>query len=36
MYGLDKIASLLETDEGLRRKVAAIREELYNDSRANA
>jgi len=35
MYGLDKIASLLETDEGLRRQVAAIREELYNDSRAN-
>jgi chromosomal replication initiator protein len=36
MYGLDKIASLLETDEGLRRRVAAIREELYNDSRSNA
>jgi chromosomal replication initiator protein len=35
MYGLDKIASLLETDEGLRRQVAAIREALYNDSRAN-
>jgi chromosomal replication initiator protein len=35
MYGLDKIASLLETDEGLRRQVAAIRGELYNDSRAN-
>ena len=33
MYGLDKIASLLETDEGLRRQVAAIREALYNDGR---
>jgi len=36
MYGLDKIASLLETDENLRRQVAAIRETLYNDSRAGA
>ncbi|HMK09471.1 MAG TPA: chromosomal replication initiator protein DnaA [Anaerolineales bacterium] len=36
MYGLDKVASLLETDEALRRQVAAIRETLYNDSRPNA
>jgi chromosomal replication initiator protein len=36
MYGLDKIASLLETDDGLRRQVAAIREALYNDGRSSA
>jgi len=30
MYGCDKITDLLETDEGLRRKVLAIRERLYN------
>ncbi|HSR46529.1 MAG TPA: chromosomal replication initiator protein DnaA [Anaerolineales bacterium] len=33
MYGLDKIAGLLETDDALRRQVAAIRENLYNDGR---
>ncbi len=33
MYGLDKIAGLLETDDSLRRAVASIREGLYNDSR---
>ena len=36
MYGLDKIASLLETDDNLRRRVAAIREALYNDDRSSA
>jgi chromosomal replication initiator protein len=36
MYGLDKITGLLETDENLRRQVAAIRESLYNDSRSGA
>jgi chromosomal replication initiator protein len=36
MYGCDKIASLLETDDGLRRRVAAIREALYNETRAPA
>jgi chromosomal replication initiator protein len=35
MYGLDKIAGLLETDEALRRQVAAIRETLYNDDRVS-
>ena len=30
MYGCDKIADLLETDEVLRRQVLAIRERLYN------
>jgi chromosomal replication initiator protein len=30
MYGCDKISDLLETDEGLRRQVLAIRERLYN------
>jgi chromosomal replication initiator protein len=33
MYGCDKIAGLLETDEALRRRVAAIRENLYNQTR---
>jgi chromosomal replication initiator protein len=36
MYGCDKIAGLLETDEPLRRQVAAIRETLYNQTRAPA
>ena len=36
MYGLDKIASLLETDDNLRRRVAAIRETLYNDTPSSA
>jgi len=36
MYGCDKIASLLETDDGLRRRVSAIRETLYNQSHAPA
>jgi chromosomal replication initiator protein len=36
MYGLDKITSLLETDDNLRRRVAAIREALYNDDRSGA
>ncbi len=30
MYGCDKIIAQLETDDGMRRKVAAIREALYN------
>jgi chromosomal replication initiator protein len=30
MYGCDKISAQLETDDGMRRKVAAIREALYN------
>ncbi|MBM3122562.1 MAG: chromosomal replication initiator protein DnaA, partial [Chloroflexi bacterium] len=30
MYGCDKITAQLETDDGMRRKVAAIREALYN------
>jgi chromosomal replication initiator protein len=30
MYGCDKIIAQLETDDGMRRKVAAIRETLYN------
>ena len=36
MYGCDKIAGLLETDDGLRRQVAAIRETLYNQARSPA
>jgi chromosomal replication initiator protein len=32
MYGCDKIAGLLETDDGLRRQVASIRENLYNQT----
>jgi len=36
MYGLDKIASLLETDDNLRRRVAAIRETLYNGAPSSA
>jgi len=36
MYGLDKIGGLLETDESLRRKVAAIREALYSDNRVGS
>ncbi|HSB89429.1 MAG TPA: chromosomal replication initiator protein DnaA [Anaerolineales bacterium] len=36
MYGCDKIASLLETDDGLRRRVSAIRETLYNRAHAPA
>jgi chromosomal replication initiator protein len=36
MYGCDKIASLLETDDGLRRRVSAIRETLYNQAHAPA
>jgi chromosomal replication initiator protein len=31
MYGCDKIADLLETDENLRRQVIQIREQLYGD-----
>ncbi len=33
MYGCDKIAEQLETDDNLRRQVAAIREALYNNPR---
>jgi chromosomal replication initiator protein len=29
MYGCDKIGDLIETDDGLRRQVKAIRETLY-------
>jgi len=36
MYGCDKIASLLETDDSLRRRVSAIRETLYNQAHAPA
>ncbi|HET7011649.1 MAG TPA: chromosomal replication initiator protein DnaA [Anaerolineales bacterium] len=36
MYGCDKIAGLLETDDALRRQVAAIRENLYNQTRSPA
>ena len=32
MYGVDKIASLMETDDALRRRVSAIRETLYNQT----
>ena len=32
MYGCEKITDLLETDDGLRRQVFAIREALYNQS----
>ena len=32
MYGVDKVASLLETDDALRRRVIAIRETLYNQT----
>ena len=33
MYGHDKIADLLETDESLRRKVLSVREALYGQNR---
>jgi chromosomal replication initiator protein len=36
MYGCEKINGQLETDEGLRRQVAAIREALYNGARVPA
>lgn len=32
MYGCDKIAELLETDEALRRQVFAVRETLYSEA----
>jgi chromosomal replication initiator protein len=36
MYGVDKIASLMETDDSLRRRVSAIRETLYNQTEARS
>ena len=36
MYGCEKINGQLETDDGLRRQVAAIREALYNGGRVTA
>jgi chromosomal replication initiator protein len=32
MYGCDKIEDLLETDDGLRKKVSLVRENLYQES----
>ncbi len=36
MYGCGKIAELLETDEGIRRQVMAVRERLFSQTRASA
>ncbi len=33
MYGCDKISELIETDDGIRRQVMAIRETLYRRAR---
>jgi len=36
MYGYDKIADLLETDDGLRRKIVKVRESLYGPTAVSA
>jgi chromosomal replication initiator protein len=33
MYGCDKIAARLETDDALRRQVIAVRQRLYGQAR---
>ena len=35
MYGCDKIADLLETDDNIRRQVIEIREQLYGQTTIN-
>ena len=36
MYGCGKIADLLETDDGIRRQVMAVRERLFSQARSSA
>jgi chromosomal replication initiator protein len=36
MYGCEKVAERMETDEALRRRVTAIREVLYDTARQPA